>query len=249
MLAQQINLGDSEVIETPWKKRIGKKINLTDQTFGRLTVIEEASPRVYKNGRKIYMWKCECECGNVCTVATADLRSGHTTSCGCYRRERQSECNSTHGLSKSRLYNIYRDMVRRCNDPKSDHYKWYGNKGIKICEQWSGDDGIHEFVKWALQNGYEDNLTIDRIDGNKGYEPSNCRWATKKQQSNNISSNRILEYKGCKYTLSELAEKTGINYSTLNNRINTAKISVEEAIEKPIDESKRRTRQREVKHS
>ena len=194
------------------------------------------------------MWECLCRCGNTCIVSTSDLRGGHTSSCGCYQKEKTSSSNMTHGLSKMRLYDIHKNMLRRCSDTKDEKYKYYGGRGITVCNEWRGENGVQNFVNWSLENGYDNNLTIDRIDDNKGYEPGNCRWVTRKQQSNNIRSNRILTYHGKEYTLSELSQYTGINYSTLNNRINTAKMSVEDAVERPLDLSKRRYRN-EIKHS
>ena len=249
---QQTSLKDSTLTEIPWVKRIGKKIDLTNQTFGRLTVIEEAPPRVYQSGRKIYMWKCRCECGNICTVATSDLRSGHTASCGCYQKECASEAKKTHGKSKERLYNIYKNMHKRCDDPSCGHYKWYGGKGISVCHEWSGDNGVAAFFEWALNNGYSDELTIDRIDGNKGYSPDNCRWATRKQQSNNIKSNVILTYNGKDYTLSELAEYAKMPRGTLRTRIFKLGMEVKNAVEKPINAKSRNRRAKarnEVQHS
>lgn len=235
-----LNSTNNDLLNIPWEKRIGKKIDLIGQRFGRLVVVKEAEPHTTKGGRKIYRWECVCDCGNTCVVATSDLRNNHTLSCGCYQKERVSKINSIHGLSNTRLYNIHKNMMRRCYDVNDEKYKYYGGRGITMCNEWLGKNGVANFIDWAIQNGYEEDLTIDRIDGNKGYEPDNCRWVTRKQQSNNIRSNRTLMYHGKEYTLSELSQYTGINYSTLNNRINTAKMSVEDAVETPLDLTKRR---------
>lgn len=136
---------------------------------------------------------------------------------------------------KTRLYKIWTAMRERCNRERHSHYKDYGGRGITICSEW--DDYV-AFRNWANNNGYSDELTLDRIDYNGNYEPSNCRWVTYKEQARNKRSNRIIEYKGHKYVLTELAEKIGMNKTTLKERLNKG-WSVEDAVEKPI---RKRTR-------
>jgi len=107
-------------------------------------------------------------------------------------------------------------MHKRCSDPKSDRYKWYGGKGISVCDEW---DDFLNFRNWALENGYTDELTIDRINSEGNYEPNNCRWQTQKQQMNNVSSNKIILYKGKKYTQSKFSEEFNLKYHTVRNRL------------------------------
>lgn len=135
-----------------------------------------------------------------------------------------------HGGTGTRIHNIWLSMRERCNRVNHPWYKAYGGRGIKICEEW---DDFSKFRKWAMANGYSNELTIDRIDCNGNYEPNNCRWATMKEQQNNKRNNRIIEYKGKKYTLTQLAEKIGINKTTLKERLN-AGWSVDDAVERPV---------------
>lgn len=140
-----------------------------------------------------------------------------------------------HGESKTRLFKIWCGMHERCERQKHNHYMDYGGRGIKVCEEWKE---YIPFAKWARENGYTDKLSIDRINVNGDYEPSNCRWVTDKEQQNNKRNNRMIEYKGKRYTLTQLAEMIGINKTTLRERLNLG-WSVDKAVETPI---RKRTR-------
>jgi hypothetical protein len=143
----------------------------------------------------------------------------------------------------SRLNRIYIAMKQRCYNPKYDHYKFYGERGIKICDEWLNPEIIHlgcrgritkgyfEFKKWAINNGYSDNLTIDRIDVNGNYEPSNCRWITIKEQCNNTRRNRLFTYKGKTQTLTQWSEELGFNYGRVKMRLYKLHWTVEKAFE------------------
>jgi hypothetical protein len=181
---------------------------IVGQRFGKLTVLERAEQNS-KSGNA--MWICQCDCSIVVTVIGSHLRSGHTTSCGCNRISERSM-----GHSKDRLYRTWKGMHNRCYDPNHDRYKWYGGKGISICDDW------HDFMTfrtWALANGYTDDLTIDRIKADGNYCPENCKWVDMKVQANNRSNNRILQYNGKKYTAVQLAESYGMSPHTVYNRL------------------------------
>lgn len=205
--------------------------DITGNVYGRLTAIELS----YRDEKSISYWLCKCECGNETTVRIGDLGSGNTTSCGCYREEQSNkaliERSTTHGEHGSRLYNIWRGMKQRCNYKKQIGYEKYGGRGIKVCKEWEED--FVQFRDWAYSNGYSDELTIDRIDNDGDYEPSNCRWVTVKEQSNNRSTNRNLEYNREIKTLSEWADFVGMKNSTLYMRLN-AGWSVKKALETPV---------------
>lgn len=211
-----------------------KFIDLTGKKFGRLTVIE----RAHNHGRETY-WKCQCDCGNFKEINGAKLKSGHTKSCGCLVREKAGantshvSRNVKHGMTDTRLYRIYHKMNLRCYSKVNPAYPSYGGRGITICPEWLGEHGFENFVKWALENGYADNLSIDRIDNDKGYSPDNCRWATAKEQANNTRSTVFLTYKGETKSASEWSEITGIRQDTLTMRKRNGWTD-EECIETPI---------------
>lgn len=156
---------------------------LAGQKFGRLLVIE----KVGTNEARHNVWRCKCDCGNEIQVSATDIVSGHTRSCGCLMRETSAKTLTTHGKSKERLYTVWQGMLGRCNRPSLKSYENYGGRGIKVCEEWRDYEAFRE---WAYANGYDENApiqqcTIDRIDVNGDYEPSNCRWVDAKTQAKN----------------------------------------------------------------
>jgi len=157
-----------------------KSMDLTGHKYNKLTVIKlhHKTQKYTIDGKKKghqYFWLCKCDCGNETIIPTSNLRKGLIKSCGCLKY--------THHLSNTRLYRIYIGMKTRCYNSKSLSYKDYGGRGITICQEWLDD--FMNFYNWAKDNGYSDNLSIDRINVNGNYEPSNCRWATQEEQSNN----------------------------------------------------------------
>ena len=208
-------------------------LDLTNKVYGRLKVLK------LKDHSKSKIWECLCECGIFCEVKETYLKSGYAKSCGCLKNELNKKGNPKHNLNNSRIYKIYYSMKQRCYLKTHMYYKNYGGRGITVCDEWLGDNGFVNFYEWSMENGYNNNLTIDRIDNNGKYEPNNCRWTTKKHQQNNTRKTKIYNYKGENLTTTEICEKYNINKSTFNHRI--AKYGdVNIAIEKPINSSKKR---------
>ena len=203
--------------------------DLTRQKFGRLTVIK----RVENKNKQTY-WLCRCECGNEKEVNAGNLKSGNVRSCGCLRHETVTK----HGLRNTRLNQIWRGIKKRCYNSRSYSYYLYGGRGITMCDEWRNDFLL--FYNWAINNGYSDSLSIDRIDVNGNYEPNNCRWATAKEQANNMRVNRLLTYKGQTYTMSEWCNILNMKYVTLFGRLQRG-WSIEKAFITPIRKSKRWT--------
>lgn len=188
---------------------MGKFIDLTGDKFGILTVVEICG----KNRHNQYYWKCKCDCGNDVVVLGHNLRNGTTKSCGCVMKSK----HRTFGRSRTMLYRCWNSMRQRCFCEKTNGYLRYGGRGITVCDEWKND--FQAFYDWAIANGYKDGLSIDRIDVNGNYEPSNCRWITFAEQSNNRRTNHYITYNGETKTISEWAQILGMNYNTLRARI------------------------------
>ena len=185
---------------------IGKK-------FHRLTVLCRNGNS--KNHSKQYL--CRCDCGTEKTIIGIYLLDGRVKSCGCFNREATGNRHRTHNMTHTRLFSIWQNMNTRCSNEKCSEYHNYGGRGITVCEDWKND--FLSFYKWAVANGYDDSLSIDRIDNNRNYEPSNCRWATKKLQANNTRVNHLFTYEGETRTIAEWSELKNINYKKLWSRI------------------------------
>ena len=162
---------------------MSKKINLVGQRFGRLTVV---SPAPNKGNRTT--WNCVCDCGRHVVARTACLRNGESKSCGCLKKDNAKEYHTTHGGTYTRLYTIWKGLRMRCFSSTNSDFLNYGGRGITVCDEWEND--FTAFRDWALSHGYREDLSIDRIDVNGNYEPSNCRWATAKEQNNNKRNSR-----------------------------------------------------------
>lgn len=177
--------------------------DLTGNKYGKLTVLF----RVANKGNKAH-WECRCECGNIIQVAGTNLKSGNTKSCGCSQEH--------HGMRKTKLYGVWAAMKNRCANPNVREYKWYGARGIVVCDEWR--TSFINFSTWALDNGYKDGLTLDRIDCNDDYKPENCRWSTAKVQSNNRRNVIKVEIDGEVHTLREWSEISGLSYAAVKSR-------------------------------
>lgn len=214
---------------------MGKFVDLTGKRFNRLTVIKREENYRDKRGCPYSRWMCKCDCGNTIIVRAGELNNGHTQSCGCLNRERIAQAATRHGLGKTRLYHIYLGMIDRCFDGQnSRQYNNYGGRGITVCKEWMGAEGAKRFKQWAMENGYSNDLSLDRINVNGNYEPSNCRWVTMKVQNNNKRDNHYITIGDETKTMKQWAEEVGLNYTTLRARIDHG-WDEKEAIFTPLD--------------
>lgn len=216
------------------------KCDISGVRFGRLVALERLATRTSPTGKKFSVWLCQCDCGNLTEVRLSNLRQGSVSSCGCLSHEVHSEnakliklgqLSKKHGESKNNpLYGIWCAMKRRCINPNAGFYEIYGGRGITICEEWLE---YIPFKEWAVNNGYRKGLTLDRIDCDGNYEPSNCRWITMQEQQRNRRNNKHYDYKGKLYTVREIANMVGLKPRTIQGRIERG-WTIEEVVETPL---------------
>ena len=197
------------------------------ERHGKLIVLGFAG--IDKRGEAV--WRCKCDCGNITQVTGYKIRSGHTTSCGCVRRNRLGNKNRTHGMSETRLYTTWLGMKARCNRPTEQNYYLYGGRGISVCDEW--EKSFESFKDWALENGYTDKLTIDRKDTNGNYCPENCKWSTVYEQANNKRNNHFIDAFGLHLTVAQWSRRSGIGVATILRRVNFLGWSGQDAVSVP----------------
>lgn len=231
---------------------MGNYISLVGERFTRLTVIKEVGKNHYG-----IIYLCRCDCGVEKEFTAVRLRTKNVKSCGCLRRDHAAQLNlgesnakvkrprESHkkaaylkderyfmGFSKTRIYSIFSGMKKRCYNEGEEHYNLYGGRGIKICDEWL--DNFFNFYEWAMSNGYEEHLSIERIDVNGNYEPSNCEWIELKDQAKNRRNVAAIEFEGEVLTVRDIAKKVDINEHTLAYRLRTG-WDLETAINTPVD--------------
>lgn len=198
-------------------------LDLTGHKYGKLSVIKP----VGKNKHGKVLWLCKCECGNETITSSNSLRRGHTISCGCAHLEKIAKGNPKHGLTNAKLYPVWVMMKDRCMNSNNKEYKNYGGRGVTVCNEWKNN--FQAFYDWAMTNGYVEGLSIDRIDNNGNYEPSNCRWATRREQQLNTTRNKRITYNGKTQTLTEWSEELNVRFNKLWERLYKLNWSVERA--------------------
>lgn len=189
---------------------MGRYIDLTGETFGRLRVLGREG--INKHGQ--LTWVCECECGNRKVTLGMLLRKGQAQSCGCLQKEAIAAVNKTHGMARTPIYRIWRSMMQRCYDKNSHAYSRYGGRGINVCEHWQSFEGFY-----ADMGDRPEGKSLERIDNNGDYSPENVVWADAKAQANNRRSNVILEHNDEKKTMQQWADQLGVKIGTIWARI------------------------------
>lgn len=187
-------------------------IDFVGQKFGRLTVLSEG-----RDGKNEQIFNCICDCGNYISSIKHNVIKGNTLSCGCLHKDKCRELLTTHNKSNTNLYRRYLKIKDRCYNNKCKAYKNYGGRGIKMCEEWSNN--FLSFYDWAINNGYEQNLTIERIDVNGDYCPENCKWITLAEQCKNKRSNIVITFNNKTQILADWARELNLNPETIRNRM------------------------------
>lgn len=199
-----------------------KLIDRVGQKYGRLLVLSRAENKSEKDANA--RWNCQCDCGKISVVYGQDLQREKVKSCGCLNAENRIK----HGMSRTNVHAVWRMMRDRCSNPNNAAYKNYGGRGIRVCERW---DSFENFLN--DMGSRPDGYSIDRIDNDGNYEPSNCRWATTKQQLNNQRRNRVIELNGERKTIAQWADSLGIDWYTLRSRLDRYGWTIERALTTP----------------
>lgn len=202
-----------------------KTRDITQQKFGELTAIRFDHRDNRVNGGQHY-WLFRCDCGNEVVLRKNSVISGNTKRCSCCSAKRSAKRNTIHGGVGTRLYREWAGIIQRCTNPNDTSWNRYGAKGISVCDEWRD---FSSFRDWALSKGYNDNMTIDRINCLGNYEPSNCRWVTVREQANNKEKTIFITFDGERMALSYWADKLGISYHTLYDRLYRLGWSIEKA--------------------
>lgn len=205
---------------------MAKYKDLTGMKFGRLRVIKDIGRTKQGN----VLWLCQCDCGNQVKVNSDCLIQGKTKSCRCFRKSNYLKTFVTHGLSKTRLYEIWWGMKKRCFYPKAKFYKDYGGRGVTIAHEWLD---FATFYSWAMENGYSEGLTIERKDVNGNYEPGNCKWIPLTKQMRNTRSNHLITYQNQTRCMTEWAEIMNLKVETLFHRLKSG-WDIEKALTQPL---------------
>lgn len=208
-----------------WNKCVGSKYN-------NLKVLSIYGLDKYKRP----LFECLCECGNKKIISATRVKNGVTKSCGCLQKKTASKLLKVHGLTNTRLHGIWTAMINRCENPKNNRFYSYGAKGIKVCEKWRND--FQSFYEWAMSNGYSDDLSIDRIDNSKDYCPSNCKWSTTKEQANNKTTSRLIEYLGETKNAKQWADFFGVDYKYFHENLKKNNWDIEIVLNKPYYKEK-----------
>ena len=182
------------------------RVDFVGMKFGSLTVLKPSGTITKRGSRN---WICQCECGNIEETTYRKLKE--------YPIKKCSKCRSksfkAKSISNSGLYHTYKDMIRRCYNPKSRNYRLYGERGIEVCPEWQ--NSFETFMEWGIKSGYQEHLTIERIDVNGNYEPSNCTWIPRGEQGINRRVTHFIIYKGEKMPITWLADKVNVSVPTI----------------------------------
>lgn len=205
---------------------MARALDITNMRSGMLVAVRRSSKQ---DAYGHTYWLCKCDCGRECYSLPSRIKDQSMRSCGCSKYKNHF---IKHGMTNTRLYKTWQDMKSRCFRRANKDYMLYGGRGITVCKEWLHD--FQTFHDWAIVNGYENPLEIDRINTNGNYEPSNCRFATRKEQTNNTRSNRFLSYNGEVHTMSEWCDKLGFSYTVVRSRLNQCHWSVEKALSTPV---------------
>ena len=209
---------------------MSKLIDLTGNRYNNLVVLEKS-----RSEKGVVIWKCICDCGNITYVRGQNLKSGAVKSCGCLRKNAKPTLR--HNMSNSRLYRVWASMKNRCYTPSHHSYNNYGGRGINVCDEWKNSSDA--FIEWALDNGYSDDMTIERIDVNNDYCPENCTWIPANKQQRNRRFCQYYTYNSKTMNLMDWCTELGLPYKLVHNRIHKMGWSFERAITEPVHVDKR----------